>query len=66
MGKKNYFIVVSLVFLLAFVLHLIRAVRGWNLTIENASIPVWISWIAVVISGVLCWQGFKFFKEEKK
>jgi putative Mn2+ efflux pump MntP len=41
------------------VLQLIRAASGWPITVgATTSIPLWASWVACVIAGVLAWVGF--------
>ena len=64
MGEKNYFIVATLVFGFAGLLHLVRVLKGWDIIFGGVNIPMWISWILVVITGVMCYQGIKFIKNK--
>lgn len=34
-------------------LHLLRAVKGWDLLINGWNLPIWGSWAAVVVLGFL-------------
>ena len=34
-------------------LHLLRAVKGWDLLINDWNLPIWGSWVAVVVLGFL-------------
>jgi|TARA_B100001971_G_C18204666_1_gene546801 hypothetical protein len=45
------------------VLHLIRAVLGWSLVVENFIIPVWFSYIVFVIIGFLSYKLFTYLKK---
>jgi len=37
----------------------IRAVRALPVHVGATSIPVWVSWIAVVVAGGLCFWAFR-------
>jgi hypothetical protein len=58
MTAKSYCRLAALIFALVAALQLIRAVSGWPITVV-ASIPLWASWVACVIAGVLAWMGFE-------
>jgi hypothetical protein len=45
-------------FTLVAVLQLVRAIKGWSVTIGKTSIPLWASWIACVVAAILVWLGF--------
>ncbi len=61
--QKTYFTVVSTIFLIIAVLHLLRIVLGWYAEIGGWSVPIWLSWIALIISGYLAFAGFKLAKK---
>jgi len=46
-------------FLIIAALHLLRIVFGWPAQIGGWSIPVWVSWLALVATGVLAALGFR-------
>jgi len=46
------------IFALVAILQLWRALAGWPVTIGQTDIPVWVSWVAFVIAGLLAWFGF--------
>jgi hypothetical protein len=39
--------------------HLLRIAFGWSFTIQNFSVPIWVSALAVVILGYLAYEGFR-------
>jgi putative Mn2+ efflux pump MntP len=60
MTAKSYSRLAALIFALVAALQLIRAVSGWPITVgATTSIPLWASWVACVIAGVLAWIGFE-------
>ena len=61
---KTYVTIAGIVFLIAFVLHLIRSIAGWQLVLGPYNIPMWISWLAVIITAVLVFYSFKFAAEK--
>lgn len=57
--SNNYPIVSGLFFGVIAVLHAVRAVYQWPVNVGTMEIPVWVSWIALVISGGLCVWAFR-------
>jgi hypothetical protein len=45
------------IFAIVAILQLVRALANWPVTIGLTAIPVWASWVAFVIAGVLSWIG---------
>jgi hypothetical protein len=58
MVASNYSLLSAFIFTLVAVLQLVRAIKGWSVTIGKASIPLWASWIACVVAAILAWLGF--------
>ncbi|MDA1038349.1 MAG: hypothetical protein O2877_01520 [bacterium] len=47
---------------LASALHLVRSVAGWELSINNWIVPVWLSVVAFLLAGYLAVQMWKMAK----
>jgi hypothetical protein len=62
MSQRNYLLVSALVFTLVFALHVLRLFYGWSVMIGGQTVPVWTSWIGVVLSGLLAFEGFRLRK----
>lgn len=62
MKNSSYFRLSGLLFLIVFVLHLVRLIRGWEVVVDGVVVPMWISWIAVVLLGILAYSGLKGIK----
>lgn len=58
--KRRYYFVVSTLFLLVALLHFVRIINGWELVLGDYSIPMWMSWVVVVLLGYLTVRGFNY------
>jgi len=62
MSQRSFLLVSAIVFTLVFLLHVLRLVYGWSAMIGGWTVPVWVSWIGVVVSGFLALEGFRLRK----
>ena len=62
MNQKTYLQVTGLFLTVAAIVHLLRAVLGWEASVAGWMVPVWLSWIAVVIAGYLAYCAYKLMK----
>jgi hypothetical protein len=58
-GQTAYNIITAAVFLVVALFHLLRIVFGWAVEIGGLDIPVWLSWIGLVVAGTLAYCGFR-------
>ena len=58
MTAKNYSLLAAVIFAIIALLQLTRALSGWEITVGTTVMPVWPSWIAVLVAGTLAWLGF--------
>ena len=42
---------------------MLRIVLGWSFMVQDFSVPMWASGIAVVIMGYLAYQGFRLVRK---
>lgn len=63
MKEKTYLSTVSVIFSIIFVLHLLRLFLGWSAMIGEWDVPIWLSWVAIIVAGYLAYTGFKFSKK---
>ena len=59
MDKRAYNTLTVALFLAAAVTHLLRIVFGWSAQIGGLDIPLWVSWLAVVVGGALAYWGLR-------
>lgn len=62
MTQKTLFSTAGTIFLLVALLHLARSAFGWSATIGGLDVPMWISWIAILVAGSMAYQCMKFSK----
>jgi len=63
MTSKSYSLLAAVIFTIIAVLQLTRAVAGWEVTVGTTVMPVWPSWIAALVAGVLAWLGYGAARE---
>ena len=57
--SNKYVVASGAVFGVVAVLQAVRALYQWPLHVGTLEIPVWASWIAVVVAGGLCVWAFR-------
>ena len=65
MNKKSYYKLVSSIFLIVGLLHLLRVLKGWEAVIGGVIIPIWFSWVAVALTFYLAFRGLSFASKLK-
>lgn len=53
-----YYRVTATLFLIIAVLHLLRVVYGWEAVLGGVVIPMYVSYVAIVVAGYLAYRGF--------
>jgi hypothetical protein len=59
MDQKTFSIVAGVVFAVVAVLHLLRIYMNWPVVIADWSVPMWVSWVGLVIAGGLAFFGLR-------
>ncbi len=60
MTSKLYFMISGLVFVLVALLHVYRIATSGNLVIGAMSVPMSVSWIALILAAALAFFGLRF------
>lgn len=58
MNAQTYSRLAGAIFAVIAILHLIRALKNAEATLDGTTIPVEASWIGLLVSGTLAWLGF--------
>jgi hypothetical protein len=58
MNLKTFTLLASVIFAMVAIAHLLRVFMGWPIVIDNWTVPMWLSWIALVVAGGLSYFGF--------
>jgi hypothetical protein len=64
MDQKTFCIVAGVIFAVVALFHLLRIYMEWAIQIEDWSIPMWVSWIGLIVAGGLAFFGFRFAANE--
>ncbi len=62
MNQRKFFLVVSAIFLIIALLHILRVVFSWEAVIGGWRVPLWLSYGAILIAGALAFQGIRLTK----
>ena len=63
MSAKNYWLISGVVFAVIAVLHLARSLMGWDMVINGAMMPMWVSWVGVIVFGYLAYYALSAKKK---
>ena len=66
MTQRSFSLTTSILFLLIAVLHAVRLMQGWQVTMGGAVIPLWVSGIGLAISGFFAYEGFVLWRTPMK
>jgi hypothetical protein len=58
-NRNTYLTVTATLFLIVAIVHLLRIILGWQVEIGGVSIPLWVSWLAVLAAGAFAYFGFR-------
>ncbi|MDO8574538.1 MAG: hypothetical protein Q7R86_02835 [bacterium] len=65
MQKKTYFSTTGIIFFIITLVHLLRIILKLEITFGEAIIPMWWSWIGIIIAGPLAYHGLMFNHKTK-
>jgi len=57
MTEKTFATIAAVIFALVALLHLLRLVMGWSVVIDSWAVPIWVSWVGLVVAGGLSYYG---------
>jgi len=57
MTEKTFATIAGVIFALVALLHLLRLVMGWSIVIDSWTVPMWVSWVGLVVAGGLSYYG---------
>jgi hypothetical protein len=59
MDQKTFSVVAGAIFALVALVHLSRIYMGWPVVIGSWTLPMWVSWIGLVVAGGLSYFGLR-------
>ena len=57
MSQKTFTTIASMIFGIVALFHLLRILLGWPAVIGGWTVPMWLSWIGLVVAGGLSYFG---------
>jgi hypothetical protein len=66
MSRKTYLLAAASIFSVVCVLHLARIVFGWSVVIGDWSVPMWLSWVGLIVAGALAYLGFSLAAQSSR
>ena len=60
MDTKTFSLAAGVIFAVVALFHLARIFMEWTVIIGDWSLPMWVSWIALVVAGGLALLGLRF------
>ena len=64
MDQKTFSIVAGVIFTAVALFHLVRIYMDWPVMIGGWSVPMWVSWIGLVVAGGLAFFALRFAAKE--
>ena len=55
--QRTFSFVAGLIFAIVALLHLLRIYMSWPVVVADWSVPMWVSWIGLVVAGGLASFG---------
>ena len=65
MKQGAFLLLTSSIFALIALVHSLRLFYGWNVTIGDWAVPVWVSALGFLIAGYLACQGFLIKRKQR-
>jgi hypothetical protein len=66
MTQRTFSRITGTLFLLIALLHTDRLFRGWQVSIGNMIVPLWVSWIGFAVAAYLAYEGFRLARTRVK
>lgn len=63
MSPKTYSLTAGLIFAVIALGHILRVIFALDWTVQGRVVPLWASWIAIVIAGYLAYEGLKLSRK---
>jgi len=63
MAQKTFVLISSIIFAIIALGHLSRIALKWSVSLGGWAVPVWISWIALIVFAYLAAEGFRLARK---
>lgn len=62
MDQRSYIILSGSIFGLIAVLHVLRLLSQWQVTIAGMTVPLWLSGMAAIVAGAMALAAFQIVR----
>jgi uncharacterized membrane protein len=59
LSSKTFFQISGIIFFIVALAHLLRILLSWQASIANWDVPMWLSYIGVIVAGYLAYNALK-------
>lgn len=59
MSPKSFLTVSGTIFLIVGAVHFLRIINSWEANIGTWAVPMWLSWVVLLLLGYLAYQGLR-------
>ena len=59
MTNKLFYTLTAVIFSAVAIMHILRLVYGWEALIGGFMVPMWVSYIGIIIGGFLAYTAIK-------
>ena len=59
MSNRPFTLIASLIFALMAAVHVIRLVTGFQVIAGSHAIPMWVSWVGILVPALLAWGLYR-------
>ncbi|MDE1874714.1 MAG: hypothetical protein KGI79_02200 [Patescibacteria group bacterium] len=58
--QRSYFIIVGIITGVVAIAHLLRIIFGAGIDVSGWAVPLWLSWIGIIVAGFVSYASFAF------
>lgn len=63
---RAYIQITGVIFAIVTLGHALRLVMGWPIRVADWVVPMWISWVGILVAGTLCLWAFRLAGTARK
>lgn len=64
-SERSLLYATGIIFLFVAIVHLVRIAFGFPLALGTVVVPMWVSWVGVIVAGYLSYASFHFSLRKK-
>ncbi len=63
---RTYIQITGVIFGVVALVHVVRLMLDWPAQVAGWVVPIWISWVAILVSGALCVWAFRLVSRARQ